>query len=218
MPSAPSLTETWLVPEACRLLTPNRYRQADARVLPVDILLFHYSAGADAPIGPRIVRWNAIPGGASTHLFTSRRPASDPTIQLAPLEDRTWHAGKGAIWRGLRGGVNVRSIGIDVDNLGYLKRKGSGWVYVRGNPAQEYSYRGPAPFVDSHGMGWEPYTDESIREVCRLVRIIADLYPIVRTDSDRLLPHSDVKTSKVDTGPAFPWDEIRSAAGVTYER
>jgi N-acetyl-anhydromuramyl-L-alanine amidase AmpD len=131
-------------------------------------------------------------------------------LQLAPFEDRTWHAGKGAVWRGIEG-VNVRSIGIDVDNLGFLTRKGSLFLDAYGT-----TYNGLAPFLAADGSYWEPYREESIRELCAHLRRLADLFPIVRTDPDRLLPHSAVKQGKSDTGPAFPWDEIRSAVGVTY--
>lgn len=206
----PNSAETWIVPEAQRLLTGNRYRRTDPRVRSVDLFLFHYTAGPDLPLRPRVLRWNSINGGSSTHLIVSRNPAAEPTLQLAPFEDRTWHAGKGATWRGIEG-VNVRSIGLDVDNLGWLKRQGSGWVDSYGS-----RYTGPAPFVDASGQGWEPYREESIRELCRCLRILADKFPIVRTEGDRLLPHSRVKAGKSDTGPAFPWDEIRSAVGVTY--
>jgi len=202
--------ETWIVPEAQRMLTPNRYRAKDPRVCPVDLFLFHYTAGGDSPLPPRVKRWNASPGGASTHLMVSRNPAKDPTIQLAPFEDRTWHAGKGATWRGATG-VNVRSIGIDVDNLGFLEKRGGAYVNAYGG-----AYNGPAPFIDDHGRAWEPYREESIRELCAHLRRLADLFPIVRTDWDRLLPHSAVKAGKSDTGPAFPWPEVFAAVGLHH--
>lgn len=192
------------------MLTPNRYRSTDPRVKPVDLFLFHYSNGKPNPIRPRLQRWNSVRGGASTHFFTARNPALEPAIQLAPLEDRTWHAGKGATWRGIEG-VNVRSIGIDADNLGPLTRIGKRLVDSYGD-----QYNGPAPFVASDGSLWEPYPEAQIAEVCRIVRILADMFPIVRTNVDHLLPHSAVKRGKIDTGPAFPWPEVFSAAGLNH--
>lgn len=202
----------WIVPESQRILTPNRYHATDPRVRSVELFLFHYTNGKPRPIRPRLTRWNAIKGGASTHFVTPRDPRREPTIQLASLTDRTWHAGKGAKWRGIEG-VNVRSIGIDADNLGPLTRYGKRICDSYGDV-----YEGPAPFVAPDGSLWEPYPEEQIEELCRIVRILADLFPIVRTDADRLLPHSAVKSNKIDIGPAFPWDEIRSAAGVTYDK
>lgn len=197
---------TWLFPTTQRLLTPNRYRQGDPRVKAVDLFLFHYTAGVDAPLIPRLQRWNSINGGSSTHFAVARRPAETPTVQLACLEDRTWHAGKSAVWRGVTG-VNVRSIGIDADNVGYLHKERGKWFNAYGA-----EYRGPDPFVDASGRGWEPYPEAQTNELCRLVFRLAEVFPIVRTDTDRLLPHSAVVPTKADTGPAFPWQEIKAAA------
>lgn len=103
----------WLVPEADRRLTPNRYAAGHAYVRPVELLVLHFTAGRSVSSS---AAWLCNPDAqASAHFVVG----ADRALQLAPLSDRTWHAGgKSSSWRG--GTVNGRSIGIEIDNLGPL--------------------------------------------------------------------------------------------------
>ena len=197
--------QTW-VPGCVRVPTLKMYPAISSKTRPVDLLLMHYTAGRDAPMLPRVRSW-AEDGKrvSSTHIVVSRNPKLQPTVQLAPLEARTWHAGPKAVWRGSKG-VNARSIGVDGDNLGYLHTNGG-----RFYDAYDRPYKGPKPFIDAHGVAWEPYTEECVIELCRVVKFIAEVYPVLRTDSDRVCGHEDVVSTKRDPGPAFPWEFVRKA-------
>lgn len=197
---------TWIVPEAQRAPTRKGYFPPDSRIQPIDAVVIHYTTGADRPLFPRVTAWAEQPvsvNEASTHLVTSRRPLAEPTIQLAPLDARTWHAGGSA--NGFEG-VNRYSIGIDFDNVGYLAKKNGAIVDAYGRP-----YKGPAPFVDADGRLWEPYTDAAIVEVCRLLLMICDLFPQLRGRPDRIVGHEQIKSTKSDPGRAFDqfWPTLR---------
>lgn len=125
----------WLVPEADRRLTPNRYSAGHAYVRPVEFLVLHFTAGRSVESS---AAWlcNAD-AQASAHFVVGQAR----TMQLAALSDRTWHAGgKSSSWRG--GTVNGRSVGIEIDNLGKLTRS-TGAVLRDLTPAEAAVYVDP---------------------------------------------------------------------------
>jgi N-acetyl-anhydromuramyl-L-alanine amidase AmpD len=199
--------ESWIVPEPQRVLTRKGYLPPDSRILPVDTVVIHYTAGADSPLLPRVKAWAEKPAHvneASTHFVTSRRPSAEPTLQLAPLTARTWHSG-GSVFKGA-GSVNARSVGVDFDNVGFLQRKNGAVVDSYGRP-----YKGPAPFVDAAGRLWEPYTEAAVLEVCRLILILIDVFPALAYRPDRITGHENIKATKSDPGRAFDqfWPALR---------
>lgn len=100
----------WLVPPNDRFPTPNRWAAGHRAIAPVEGLVYHYTAGAFRGA----VAWLQDPrAGASAHFVVSK---GGRVVQLAPLADRTWHAGVSK-FRGL-GNVNGRTVGIELENLG----------------------------------------------------------------------------------------------------
>lgn len=199
---------TWIVPENQRIPTAKRYAPPDPRVHPVELIVLHYTVRPDnRPMRDRLAEWavEQPQGGASTHCVTSRRPASEPTIQLAPLDCRTWHAG-GSEWNE-RSGVNLFSIGLDFDNVGRLEKRGGVVVDAYGN-----TYKGPAPFEDAHGGLWEPYRVESVLEVARIVLMLVDMFPLIQNRPDRIVGHEQIRSIKQDPGRAFDqyWPAMRA--------
>lgn len=201
--------QTWIVPFAQQLQTRKAYFPPDPRIEPVELLVYHYTAGKDRPMRPQVKAWAEMDvsvNDASTCFVTSRRPSAEPTLQLVPLEARSWHCG-GSIWKG-RPAVspNRYSIGVDADNVGYLQKKGGKYVDGYGRP-----YAGPAPFIDSAGEAWEPYPDEQILELCRITLILVDLFPVLQNRPDRLVGHEDIRSTKRDPGRAFDqfWPVLR---------
>jgi len=188
-----------------RILTPKKYGSGDPRVKPVELIVIHYTAGPIRPMHQAVQSWCDGPSQSSTHLVISRNPAKEPTVQMASLKERTWHAG-GSVWRG-KGSVNLKSIGLDMDNVGWLKK-------VSGTIRDSYgnAYKGPAPFVDAKGRLWEPYTEEAIKELLRVITILAEQFPVVATEEDRIIGHQHIVTTKADPGPCFPWELVRNTA------
>lgn len=202
---------TWIVPEAQRVATKKAYFPPDSRIMPLECVVIHYTAGA-GPLKPRVKAWAENPEvDSSTHLVISRTPQLEPTLQLAPLTARTWHAGQSA-YKG-KAGVNKFSLGLDLDNVGFLTKAGAGFVTWASRP-----YAGPAPFVDSSGRAWEPYTEEAILELCRCVLMLVDLFPILANAPERLTGHENVKRGKSDPGRAFDpfWPIVRNVCNGVF--
>lgn len=181
----------------------NRPRQ----VKPVELVVMHYTAAGFRPMAPAIRSWAASSTQTSTHIVISRNPKLEPTIQMASLATRTFHTGGGGRWRGT-GGINFRSIGVDMDNVGYLKKQGGVYYDAYGG-----RYTGPEPFLDGAGRYWEPYTDEATAELLNIVAQLVRIFPVLRSPEDRFVGHEQLEpTRKVDPGPAFPWGPVRQTA------
>jgi len=196
--------DPWIVPASDRVPTKKGYFLGDSRISELECAVIHYTAGVGT-LRPRIAAWAANSEvQSSTHLAISRTPSRESTLQLAPLTARTWHAGA-SVYRG-RPGVNRFSVGVDLDNVGFLTKTGSGFNTWAGN-----TYRGPAPFVDATGKPWEPYTEETILELCRVIGILLDRFPILRNAPERLTGHENIKQGKSDPGRAFDqhWPTVR---------
>ncbi len=213
----------WLVDADHRAPSPNTYR-ADykaSRVKPVECIVYHYTAsprgrgtlGADEG---RIRRWlRGERGKSSTHFVVLR---DGVVLQGAPLTARTWHAGA-SVWRDpatldLRKHVNNFSIGVDLENVGHLSRRGFEWVDTYGR-----AYDGPGPEMATARKAWEPYTEPQMAAACELTARLVEAFPHLVTEYSltpgRLVGHQHIAPRrKVDPGPAFDWDAILDAANV----
>ena len=96
--------------------TPNLYSPPQFKLpdLP-DSIVIHYTAMSKASDAVKALTNKNI--RASAHLVMAR---DGKIFQLAPFNYRTWHAGKSA-FNG-RSGYNHYSIGIEIDNLGWLEK------------------------------------------------------------------------------------------------
>lgn len=180
------------------------------RTLPVEAIIYHYTAGSTAE-------------GAISHLTNPTSQVSAHFVvdrdgvcyQLASLEDRTWHAGSAtsALFDGKFKGwqVNARTIGIEVVNLGPLLKKPDGGFYPVATPNK--LYRGEIAVAPFRGFQfWQPYTVEQIEAVKDLTTTITREYPILLQDPERrLIGHYHVDPSrKTDPGPTFNFKAIRA--------
>jgi N-acetylmuramoyl-L-alanine amidase len=201
--------------------TPHRYKEGDRRNKPVDLLVMHYTAvpywnkSSHGSNPRRISRW--LQGGgrkSSTHFVVLR---NGDIVQGASLESRTWHAGKSEFktpsGETLKS-INMRSIGLDFDNVGRLFQIKPG-VFVDSYGYHNYkktgkinTYKGPEP-IEIDGKFWEPYSPESIESMKKLIQFLVSQFPALKGDTWRLVGHSDVRSTKSDPGPACPMDELR---------
>lgn len=219
--------ETWLVPEANRFETPNAYAPGHPWIRDVELVVLHFTVGyRRSPSRVNgAVAWLTNPDArASAHFVVDEARV----FQLAPLEGRTWHAGgKASRWRGKV--VNVRSIGVEIANLGLLYRAPNGelldhWKQApRGKvfeiPTRSYrELAGPERFAVVERLyrerelpvpdrlPWDDYPASQVRLVAALLDDLADRYPVLREDPDRLALHEETAPSyKIDPGPALWW-------------
>lgn len=196
----------WIVPPTFRQLTPNRYspKFQARRCLPVELVVYHFTAGGfDGSL-----RWlTSRDSSASAHFIVRK---NGEIWQLCPLQDRTWHAGgASSIWR--KGGqVNNRSIGIEIENWGKLKKlRGEVTTY------RDVPYKGT--YVQSGDDLWDAYPEAQMLGVIELTKALVAQFPILANDAGppngRLTGHQHIDpTRKSDPGHAFPWTHIIEAA------
>lgn len=202
LPGAPA--PGWLVPEPQRVPTPHRYPATHPRVKPLDLVVLHYTASPwqePAAEEARVRRWlSGATRESSTHFVILR---TGEVIQGLPLDERAWHVVDRYPHEGRP--INYRSVGIDFANVGFLVRKGDGFVDYYGS-----TYRGPAPFIDAKGQPWEPITTAQVAAACELLRKLGETFPALRAPG-RLIAHSDVQPTRSDPGPACPRAELERA-------
>lgn len=194
----------WLVPEAQRVHSPHHYAAGHPRVKPVDLVVLHYTASPwqEPPAEEaRVRRWlSGATRESSTHFVILR---TGEVLQGLPLDERAWHVVDRYPHEGRP--INYRSIAIDFANVGFLTRKGEGFVDYYGS-----AYRGPVPFIAAKGRPWEPITPEQVAAARDLLRKLGEAFPALRAPG-RLIHHSDVQPTRSDPGPAVPRAELEAA-------
>lgn len=151
---------------------------------------------------------------SSAHVVIGR----DGTItQLAPMNIKTWHAGRSS-WRG-RENLNGWSIGIEIANpggplvdLGGGSYKGGVTIHTKNDPSLVVRRgRFPARTEDGKEMApndglWLEHSPQQIDAVVELCRALVAAYPTIT----EIVTHWMIApTRKVDTNPLFPIDEVR---------
>lgn len=173
-------------------------------------IVLHYDGGSD---GRRVAEWLCKSEARRSPHFCVLRGGE--ILQLVLLDRAAWHAGASEWWsRGeMHRNVNRFSIGIELANLGYLYRSRSGRFWYE-NSGTMYPYRGPDPehATLTYDTGqersgwWEPYPDEQIKGLRRLLGKLHDAgYPI------RITGHESIGMPmgrKQDPGPLLPWGRL----------
>jgi N-acetyl-anhydromuramyl-L-alanine amidase AmpD len=151
---------------------------------------------------------------SSAHVVIGR----DGTItQLAPMNIKTWHAGRSS-WRG-RENLNGWSIGIEIANpggplvdLGGGSYKGGVTIHTKNDPSLVVRRgRFPARTEDGKEMApndglWLEHSPQQIDAVVELCRALVAAYPTIT----EIVTHWMIApTRKVDTNPLFPLGEVR---------
>lgn len=151
---------------------------------------------------------------SSAHVVIGR----DGTItQLAPMNIKTWHAGRSS-WRG-RENLNDWSIGIEIANpggplidLGGGSYKGGVTIHTKNDPSLVVRRgRFPARTEDGKAMApndglWLEHSPQQIDAVVELCRALVAAYPTIT----EIVTHWMIAPArKVDTNPLFPLDEVR---------
>lgn len=165
----------------------------------------HKSPNKSGKITPRIIvlHYTASGGadgsGDASYLSRAKARASAQVVvgrkggvwQLMGLNEKAWHAGSSK-WKGVKN-VNNFSIGIEIDNWGWLDSKGRAWSGTQ-VPA-EFQFK--ATRGGKHN--WELYRPEQLASVEKVIAAICAEY-----DIDEIVGHEDVSPGrKQDPGPAL---------------
>lgn len=172
-------------------------------VLTPRFLVIHYTAGGSAA---GTISWFRDPKSkVSAHLVIAR---DGKLTQMAPFNREAWHAGQSS-WGNLSG-LNHYSIGIELDNAGYLIRSGGKWV----SPISRKSYPDSEVTVAVHKndppgsapSGWHAYTAVQIEATLECGLALFKHYGL-----DDVLGHDDIAPGrKRDPGPDFPLASVRA--------
>jgi N-acetyl-anhydromuramyl-L-alanine amidase AmpD len=162
------------------------------------IVVMHYTAGRgnSAQLGAFFARGSRE---ASAHFGVGRM---GDVLQMVDTDKSAWHAGKSK-FRDFRTPVGWNSIGIEVCN--------TGWAYLDSKQSEEIflgEHRHPA----SNSKKWEAYTDDQATAIEKLIAELKEAHPTLQY----VTGHEDIRNnfvidtagSKLDPGPAFPWDKI----------
>ena len=153
-----------------------------------EMIVLHYTAGSSAAGSAFYLTRPDVK--ASAHVVIGRR---GEVFQLVPFNVQAWHAGESR-YKG-RSGLNRWSVGIELDNLGRLRKEGERFVADCGVEV-------PAADVYTHedGSHWHRYTERQVAVLQEVCRLLGRAYPI-----RDVVGHSDVTERKQDPGPALPF-------------
>ncbi|MEX0792683.1 MAG: N-acetylmuramoyl-L-alanine amidase [Pirellulaceae bacterium] len=180
--------------------SPHRSNRRGAEITAI---IIHYTAGGSLE---GTVGWFRNPSSkVSSHYVVGR---SGGTVQMVPLSEVAWHAGRSQLAG--KEGVNQFSVGIEVCNWGKLRKTEEGFVTYTGN-----KYRGPEPIQSADGAYWEPFTDEQYATLVKLCKHLAQAHPVTH-----ITGHSDIANPpgrKIDPGQGFQWEKIRTGLEDSFE-
>lgn len=140
---------------------------------------------------------------ASSHLIVDR---DGTAVQMVPFDRVAWHAGKsyiesdGVAYKSL----NKYSIGIEFVNFGYLG------THVKNTNSSTWPKRSHKNETGKFRK-WQPYTDVQLEVAEQINAALMDEYKI---PASNIVGHDDISPNrKVDPGPMFPLEKIKSRLG-----
>lgn len=175
------------------------------------ILVFHWTGGwGDAERAVRI-NYFTKENRRSAH-FTMGRPGE--IIQSVDTDKAAWNVSRKLRYRDGKKRANQRIIGVEICNRGYLR--GNDWNVLE--PDQIFTGRHPNP--RAHKREWERFSAAQVVSIEELTHTLFEAIPSL----EEICGHSDwcqgKPGSKLDPGPAFPWDKVRwpgRSRVVTYD-
>ncbi len=191
-----------------RILSYKQTPNGGKRALIPDTIIIHYTAGGSSKSAVNVLTNSRTK--VSAHFVVGK---DGDITQLAKCNTQTWHAGRSAY--GNRTGFNKYSIGIEIDNPGYLVKNPNGNGYVTWFNANRTNPKSVAEgdiFWGVHRNGgrkkpWMKYPDACTQAVYDLCETLINEYNI-----KYILGHEEIAPKrKLDPGPAFPLDDMRNS-------
>ena len=164
------------------------------------VIVLHYTASGGPDGSGDASYLSRASSRASAHVVVGRNGSID---QIVPFNKKAWHAGKSS-YEG-KSNVNDFSIGIEIDNWGWLVDHKSHLGEV---VPEQFRFKG----TRSGYSEWEAYREEQLAAVEGVIQAICDEYPIVD-----IVGHEDVAPGrKQDPGPAL--DEFKQRMKEKYAK
>lgn len=208
--------EDHLLADVPYMPSPNR----SGRITP-RLIVDHYTAGFSAE---GAISWLRTRGSqASAHVVVD---AEGEVTQLVPFNVKAWHAGPSKYGR-FRS-LNSHSIGIEIVNVGWLRKQADGtfrdWMFYdrnlrdkaavyregEGDLAGRDLIEQPHSRVGGGMLYWPTYTEAQLDVLDRIHVALIDAYPI-----EDVVSHEEIDTRgwKTDPGPAFPMQRYKRLLG-----
>lgn len=186
-------------------------KKKGGRLNPVGIVM-HYTAGYTTE--GDVATLATSDRKASAHVVVGR---DGEIVQIVPFDEEAWHAGPSLYHPYTL--LNRYTIGIEISNIGYLKRienhtytdsygndiDGDG-QFIGKNRKLKSAPKGwlheRHPRLGSGMYAWEPYYPAQLDAVGQLFDALITAYP----DIEFVVSHEEIDTRKwkTDPGPAFP--------------
>lgn len=180
--------------------SPNKGGRIEPR-----FIVQHYTAGYTAQSAIDILTRRG--SRVSAHLVVD---FDGSVTQLVPFNVRAWHAGPSR-HMGYTG-LNAHSIGIEIVNIGWLRRIGSNLyqdAYGNARTSTDFPWglvESPHPTVGSGTFYWPAYSPEQLNAVDEITEALINKYQIIDVVSHEEI---DSRGWKTDPGPAFPMRRMR---------
>lgn len=177
--------------------------------------VIHYTGSGPGAGGD--IAWFQNPDAkVSAHFIVGR----DGVItQMVDLDKAAWHAGASAmpIYGKVLTGCNLFTIGIELDNIGYLTRDADDkFFYEAGGDLRPWQGVEPVKAQLTYDNGvrvagwWEPFADAQIAATLHLLDLLSEAG--YAESAKNCVGHEEVATPfatrKRDPGPLFPWEKF----------
>lgn len=164
-----------------------------------DNIVIHYTAGGTALSTVNFLVNDRTP--ASAHLVIGR---DGRIYQLVDFTTQAWHAGSSRFLG--KPNQNKYSIGIELENAGLLKQRGTCYFTWFGKKVPEYQVVKLVNPQTGSLSCWHTYTDYQLNALREVIGLLLLHYKF-----KHIVGHSEISLSgKIDPGPAFPMDEFKS--------
>lgn len=160
-------------------------------------IVMHYTAGSTAAGAIATLKNPTVKGKPSAHVVIDRDGSG---TQLVPFDTVANHAGISE-WQGFVG-LNRHSIGIELVNVGYVRKRADGrWRTDLGGLVKSSEVIVARHRNGGEELGWQTYPADQLECAMDLCRALLPAYPSLRgiTGHDYISPGR-----KLDPGPAFP--------------
>lgn len=188
----------WLEGEAVRREACDKNSGPFDHNLP-DTVVIHYTGAGSVDSAVRTLTDPSVQ--ASAHLVIGQQ---GELVQMIPFSHIAWHAGK-SHWKN-RSNLNHCSLGIELDNPGYLTKTEGKYISWFGKEYDSDEVVFARHNNENSARYWFTYPEEQLVALQQVLELLLKTCPI----SD-IVGHDEIAPKrKQDPGPAFPMDKIRN--------